>query len=752
MPAPKIQTISLSVEGMTCAACVTRVERTLKKNTGVADAAVNLATEKVSLTYDPAATSLEQLADVVREAGYGLILPSDEDGTDHSAEARRTLRRDLLTSILLSLPVFVVSMGLMLPGFHSVWPLGHTLTNYLLLAITTGVVAGPGRRFFVLAARLARHGTSDMNTLVAVGTGTAYFYSAFAILAPGIMGIVDPMEHVYLDTTVTIITLILLGRNLEATAKGRAADAIRSLLDLQPKTALVVRDDREELVGVDQLHVGDVIIVRPGERIPVDGEVLSGATRVDESMVTGESMPVAKGTGDRVIGATINGQGSIRMRADAVGRDTFLSHVTKMVEDAQASKAPVQRLADTIASVFVPVVLVIATLTFAGWMVFGNSTFTDGMINFIAVLIIACPCALGLATPTAIMVGTGVGARHGILIRDAETLERAHHISVVVLDKTGTITAGKPTVTEVLRTDRSCVTSPSGIGCAGWSEESILAIAAAVERSSEHPLGEAIVGAARLRDLDIPAASDFYATSGSGVHARVGEQRVIVGSIEFLKEYGADVGTADQDVRSLEEKARTIVGVAVDREVIGVLGIADPVKDSSPEAIAQLKSMGIRTVMLTGDRRSTADAVGHRVGVDEVRAEVLPGQKAAVIQELQKRGEIVAMVGDGINDAPALAQADVSIAMGSGSGVALETAEIALLRNDLRSISQAILLSRRTLRTIKQNLFWAFIYNIIGIPLAAAGMLNPMIAALAMAFSSVSVVTNSLRLRFFRPT
>jgi Cu+-exporting ATPase len=490
------------------------------------------------------------------------------------------------------------------------------------------------------------------------------------------------------------------------------------------------------------VRLGDLIIIRPGERIPVDGLVLSGSTSIDESMVTGESMPVQKSTNDAVIGATINGSGSIRIRATAIGKDTFLAHIARMVEDAQTSKAPVQRLADRIAAVFVPSVILIAVCTYLWWTIFGDASYTEAMINFIAVLIIACPCALGLATPTAIMVGTGVGARRGILIRNAETLERARAVNMVVLDKTGTITEGKPSVVHI---------RPIGSSATTWSEESILSTAAAVERLSEHPLADAILAAAKERHLDIPDAAHFASFPGQGVRARVRDQEVLAGNMAFLKEHTIRTSGIDHEIQDLEISGHSMVGIAVDGELVGLLGIADDVKPTSADAIRSLHARGIDTMMVSGDRQGTAEAIGRRVGIGSITSGVLPQDKARIVRQLRSQGHVVAMVGDGVNDAPALAEADVSIAMGSGTGVALETAEIALVRNDLRSVPDAIALSQRTVRTIRQNLFWAFIYNIIGIPLAAAGLLNPMIAALAMAFSSVSVVSNSIRLRFFSP-
>ena len=755
MTPARITTVSLPVQGMTCAACVTRVEKSLLKLGGVSSANVNLATEKVSLSFDPSQTSLNDLARAVSDTGYQLVLPNDraDAGTqvvDPADTTRAVLRRDLLLSAVLAAPVMAVSMLMMLPSFHRWFPLEHGDTNTLLFLATSLIMLGPGRRFFSSAWTVGRHGSADMNTLVAVATGAAYVYSGVAVLFPHWLGVEVASGHLYFDTAAAIIALILLGKYLESTAKRRASDAIRSLISLQPKLARVRRDGVELDLPVNVLRVHDEILVRPGEKIPVDGVIIRGSTAVDESMVTGESLPVEKAPGDAVIGATLNSYGSIEFRATAVGQDTFLAHIAKMVEDAQGSKAPIQKLADQIAGVFVPVVIGIGVVTFLAWYFGVGVSFVESMIHFIAVLIIACPCALGLATPTAIMVGTGVGARHGILIKNAEALERAQKIQTVVLDKTGTITTGRPTVSAVIPADRSEIAGPHGVGCAGWSEDALLAFAASVERVSEHPISHAIVSAATERGLSVYDAAEFSAIPGKGVRAIVAGQRALAGTPHFIEEQGLNLTPVREALARLESSATTPVVVSADDEIVGVIGIADRIKNTSAEAVRQLKAMNVSVVLLTGDQKSTAESIAREAGIDRVIAQVLPAEKSRAVQSLQTGGIVVAMVGDGINDAPALAQADVGMAMGNGTDVALDTTDIALVRNDLRSVAAAIKLSRSTVLTIRQNLFWAFIYNIIGIPLAAFGLLSPMVAAVAMAFSSVSVVSNSLRLRRWR--
>ena len=718
------------IEGMTCAACVARVEKAILSVPGVERASVNLATEEATVQFDPGRAPVEALREAVASAGYRLNVTAATPG-DRSQEReaeRDALRRDLLLSAALTVPLMLISMLAMIPSLSI--DLFGQFRDWALMLLCTPVMIVGGRRFFVGFARAARHGAADMNTLVAIGTGTAYLYSVATLVIPGSHG----GGHVYFDTAATIITLILLGRFLEAGARRRTTDAIRQLAGLRPKTAARLRGEVEETVPVEELRLGDLVRIRPGERVPVDGTVVRGYSSVDESMVTGESVPVEKRAGDRVVGGTVNSSGSLDLRATALGSDSVLAQIIRLVEDAQGSKAPVQAFADRVASVFVPVVIGIALLTFIVWAAVLGASLQDAMVNFIAVLIIACPCALGLATPTAVMVGTGAGARMGILIRDAESLERARAVTTIILDKTGTVTTGAVSVAEIVPAAHATI-------------DSILHAAAALEVRSEHPLARAIVEYARSRgvSVDPPDAVDTH--PGFGVSGMVDGHAVVVGNGAFLAERGIAPGALEADEGRQSAQGRTPVFVAVDGTPAAVIALADPVKPTSVRAISELHSMGLRVVMLTGDNPRVAAGVAHASGVEEYIAGVLPGQKADHVRERQRKGEVVAMVGDGINDAPALASADVGIALGTGTDIAMESAEITLMRGDLADVPRAIRLSRRMVATIRQNLFWAFVYNVTGIPLAAAGLLNPMVAALAMAFSSVSVVTNSLRLR-----
>ena len=741
------QTLSLPVEGMTCASCVLRVEKALKKVDGVLEANVNLATEKVSVSFDEEKTDLHALSNAVTDAGYTLLLPQEEIATpglltnpelnadSHQRKAYEQLKKEFVFSVALAVPIMIVSMMSMTQWFMRWSPLSTEEVNRLLLVAATPVMFISGRRFFAASWQVGKHFSADMNTLVAVGTGVAYLYSAAAVLFPQWLGLPEGRRTVYFDTATTIITLILMGRLLEARAKWRASGAIKKLMGLQPMTACVIRNGVESETAIAALVAADILRVRPGERIPVDGVITSGFTTIDESMVTGESLPVEKSIGDSVVGGTINKNGSIEFRATAVGEETVIARIIKLVEDAQGSKAPIQKLADTIASVFVPVVIGIAAVTFALWYFVGGIGFTSSMINFIAVLIIACPCALGLATPTAIIVGTGRGASIGILIKNAESLERALKVQTIILDKTGTITEGKPSVADVVALN-------------GFEKRDMIRFAATLEKRSEHPLGTAIVDYAEFQKISLSENIDSFRNfEGRGVSAVIDGKPAAVGNLAFMKNISVGIADAHSIVQKFYAEGKTAVCVAFDGKLAGVVAVADTIKANSKEAILRFKRMGIETIMMTGDNEHVAKAIALEAGIDRVIAEVLPQEKADHVKAAQAEGKIVAMVGDGVNDAPALAQADVGIAMGNGADIAIESADITLMRSDLNGVAEAIQLSRRTVRIIRQNLFWAFIYNVIGIPLAAFGMLNPAIAAAAMAFSSVSVVSNSLRLK-----
>lgn len=744
-----IKTVTLPVEGMTCASCVARVEKSLTRVDGVREAAVNLASERVTFSFDSGKTNLDALAAVVERAGYKLLLPASASPAvvpsagesaardDHQERAYRTTRSDFVVSVVLGVPVMVLSMISMTEWFMSWSPLSMDEVNKVLFLISTVVMFLPGKRFFESAWKQAKHFMADMNTLVGVGTGTAYAFSSLVVLFPGWLPGAAAANTIYFDTASTIITLILLGKLLEARAKRKTTDAIRKLLNLQPKTARVLRNEREVEIEIGQVLLNDIVNVRPGEKIPVDGVVTNGSSSIDESLVTGESLPVEKVMGQKVIGGTINRNGSIEFRATAVGKDTVIAHIARLVEEAQGSKAPIQALADKIAGVFVPVVVGIAVLTFLSWYLIAGIPLSSAMVNFIAVLIIACPCALGLATPTAIMVGTGLGATRGILIKNAQSLERAGRVRTIVLDKTGTVTEGKPVVTDI---------HPFN----GFDKRRIVQIAAALEKKSEHPLGKAIAEHYEQLRMTPLESQAFESDTGWGVRGTVGGEKVLVGNSAMMEHGGVNVGPANEVAASLAGQGKTPVFVAIDGKLAGAIGVGDTVKPSSGEAIGKLRGMGFDIVMITGDNPATARAIAAQVGIDTVIAGVLPHEKSMHVRQLQTGGRIVAMVGDGMNDAPALAQADVSIAMGSGTDVAMEAADITLMQSDLGGVVEAIQLSRRTMVGIRQNLFWAFVYNLVGIPVAALGYLNPMFAAGAMALSSVSVVSNSLRLRRWR--
>ncbi|WP_337176228.1 heavy metal translocating P-type ATPase [Paludisphaera sp.] len=734
-------TLDMPVVGMHCAACAGRIERALGAAPGVANAGVNFASARATVTFDPAVVTPKDLKAVVQDQGFDALLPdSGEDAASEAREAEyRALRVRFIVAAALTAPlVFVAMAGHLIPGLEHAFDFpGRAWAE---LALATPVVFWCGRDFLVAAYQAARWRAADMNTLVAIGSLSAYLYSLAATLSPGWFASVGGGAHdgVYYEVAASIVTLILLGNLLQARATARTHGAVEALMGLSPKTARVVREGRETETPIDDVRVGDLVVVRPGEKIPVDGEVEDGSSNVDESMLTGEPMPREKAPGDPVVGGTLNTTGSFRLRATKVGADTVLRQIVRMVEQAQGSKAPIQRLVDSVAGVFVPVVLVLAVLTFVAWfnLAPAETRLARATLASVAVLIIACPCALGLATPTAIMVGTGRGAQAGILIKGGEALERARRVEVVVLDKTGTVTEGKPTVAAV---------APS----AGFSEDEVLRLAASAERGSEHPLGAAMVREATARGLTLADATDFRAIAGHGIEAVVEGRRVLVGNARLLRGCGVE-----PDESTLPEVVATVAHVAVDGAHAGAIAVGDRVKPTARDAIRRLHDLGMEVVMLTGDSGRVARAVADEVGIDRVIAEVLPADKADAVRSIQEGGRVVAMVGDGINDAPALARADVGIAMGAGTDVAIEAADVTLVRGDLHGVPDAIELSRATMRTVRQNLFFAFAYNVIGIPIAAGAlypfagrMLSPILASAAMALSSVSVVGNALRLR-----
>ena len=720
--------ITVLISGMHCASCAAKIENTLKKMKGVKEANVNIATERATVSFNEKLTSESKISKAIERLGYGV---AKQDLVDREKEHRegeiRQLKKLFIASVIFSIPIFIISMPLMWLGISVPYE------NIILLILATPVQFIVGFRFYKGAYSALRAGTSNMDTLITIGTSAAYFYSISVILFPSLG------SSVYFETSAILITFIILGKWMEAVSKGKASEAIKKLIGLQPKTATIIRRGKEIQIPIRDVKVGDIILVRPGQKIPVDGKVVEGSSSVNESMITGESIPVEKRKGDTVIGATINKNGSFKFRATKVGSQTVLNQIIKLVEDAQGSKAPIQRLADNVSSYFVPAVIVIAVLSFLFWYLTGQ-TFVFALGIFIAVLIIACPCALGLATPTAIIVGTGKGAENGILIKSAEALENAHKISTIVFDKTGTLTNGKPEVTDIIKVGK-------------FNKKEILRYAAIAEKNSEHPLADAIINRAKRSGINIPAPKSFKAIPGHGIRASYGKT-ILFGNRKLMKRYRIKVGPDDR-IDSLEKEGKTVMVLALNNRVAGLIAVADTLNRFSGRAVDKLQRMGKKVIMITGDNKRTADAIASQLGISTVLADVLPEDKEKEIARLQKQGRVVAMVGDGINDAPALARADVGIAIGAGTDVALETGQIVLIKNDIRDVVTAIDLSNYTVRKIKQNLFWAFFYNSIGIPVAAGilyplFLLNPMVAGLAMAFSSVSVVSNSLLMKRYK--
>ncbi|MFQ5401577.1 MAG: heavy metal translocating P-type ATPase [Anaerolineae bacterium] len=743
-------TIELPLLGMTCANCANTIERSLKKADGVIEAAVNFASERATVTYAPGAADKESLIAAVRKAGYDVVVTDSEDEVEDAeaaareAEIRHQWQR-LIVGLIFSVPLVVLTMGrdfsLIGEWAHAPW------VNWLFLALATPVQFWVGWDYYTGAYKALRNGSANMDVLVAMGTTVAYVYSTLVLVATSIFNTEALGKFVYFETAAAIITLIVLGKLLEVRAKGRTSEAIKKLMGLQAKTARVVRNGQELDIPIAEVVKGDVVIVRPGEKIPVDGRVVEGHSAVDESMITGESMPVEKNVDDELIGATINKQGLLKFEATKVGKETALSQIIRLVEQAQGSKAPIQRLVDQISAYFVPAVIFLALLTLGVWWAVGGA-FVPALIRLVAVLVIACPCAMGLATPTSIMVGVGKGAENGILFKNSAALEQAHKLTAIVLDKTGTITKGEPAVTDVVSSVMSKVSS-----------EELLRLAASAERGSEHPLGEAIVRSAQEKGLALSEPAGFEGIAGHGIAADVDGRHILLGNLRLMKREQVHLNGLEPKAEKLQNQAKTAMWLAVDGQASAIIGVADVIKEGSKEAIAAMHKLGLTVAMMTGDNEATAKAIAAEVGIDRVFAEVLPGDKASNVAQMQDEGYKVAMVGDGINDAPALAQADVGIAIGTGTDVAMEAADVTLMRGDLRSVPQAIKLSKATMRNIKENLGWAFGYNTVLIPVAAGALapfdwapeflrqLHPILAAGAMAFSSISVVSNSLRLR-----
>ena len=744
--------VTIPIGGMSCAACAQRVEKAIRKLEGVATVSVNFATEKATVSYDPGKVRLSVIREAIEKAGYKALESSRTDAADEDRARKqkeiRTLWTKFIVSAAFSLPLLYIAMAPMIKIIRLPFPAGLDPMQYPLIyalveLILVIPVIGVGYKFYTIGFKSLWQRSPNMDSLIAVGTSAAIIYSIYNTWQIA-LGNFMAVEALYFETAGVIITLILLGKSLEAVSKGRTSEAIKKLMGLAPKTAVIIQDGAEKEIPIDEVEIGDVIVVRPGVKIPVDGTVLDGHTAIDESMLTGESMPVDKKTGDSVYTATLNTTGTIRFKAEKIGSDTALAQIIKLVEDAQGSKAPIAKMADIVSGYFVPVVCLIALLAGIAWFFGTGGDVKFALTIFISVLVIACPCALGLATPTAIMVGTGKGAENGILIKGGEALETAHKINTIVFDKTGTITEGKPAVTDVIVIN--------GIG-----EEQLLQLTASAEKGSEHPLGQAIIRGAEAAGLEIPSAGDFMSFTGRGIEAEINGRAVLVGNRKLMEEKNISLAGLEEASGQLAGEGKTPMYVALDGKAAGIVAVADVVKESSRAAIESLHKMGLEVAMITGDNEKTAAAIARQVGIDRVLAEVLPQDKSNEVKKLQGEGRKVAMVGDGINDAPALAQADIGIAIGSGTDVAMESADIVLMRSDLMDVPTAINLSRRTIRNIKQNLFWAFGYNVVGIPIAAGvlhlmggPLLNPIFAAAAMSLSSVSVLTNALRLKRFK--
>jgi Cu+-exporting ATPase len=739
-----IRHIIAPVEGMTCATCVARVENALANTEGVSNVSVNFATEKASFDIDIRHTDFTEIVKFVEDTGYKINLSQylvkdkrskpDIDLTDTATVREIELKKNFLLSLILSIPILFLNMGTMWDEFNKIVPFNPDEINKILLILTTPVVFIAGKSFYKIFWQNLKHFSADMNSLVAIGTGSAYLFSVMMTLFPNLFSNGIQANHVYFDTAAVIITLILLGRWLESRAKSRTGLAIKNLIELTPETATVIRKGNERKINLEELLLSDIVIVKPGDKIPADGIIKKGFSSVDESMISGESIPVEKNIGSKVIGGTININGSFEFEVTAIGDKSMLGQIIRMVEEAQGSKAPIQKLADKVSSIFVPIIILIAIVTLIGWLIFGTEYgINTALLNFVAVLIIACPCALGLATPTAIIVGTGLGAQNGILIKNSESLELGHKIKTVIFDKTGTITEGKPKVYSVFVN--------------GINEDEFIKIIASLEMRSEHPLAKAVVEYSKISLQDAYTVDDFESYSGFGLTGKVNGKKIIIGNKQFMEQHSVKTGHISKKENEFLKLEKTVVFAAIRNELKGIIAIEDPIKTGAEESIRKIKLLNLKTVMLTGDNKFAAEYVAKKIGVDEFKAEVLPEQKINSVTEYQRQGDIVAVVGDGINDSPALAQSDVGIAIGTGTDVAIESADIVLVSGDLNGVVNAIKLSKRTIRTIKQNLFWAFIYNLIGVPLAALGILNPIFAALAMSLSSVSVVSNSLRLK-----